>query len=130
MVIARDASAVMEHLTLPDPDREWHQCFTPVDDSLFEGTRNGSSDCYLWVIQFYRHNWWGLLKHLEGLDWPDPYSVQVMIRDEEDHIFGMWMILDGCLKEIPLCRAERVPNSKLITGGVLIRTDAFGDVDA
>ncbi|WP_410871317.1 hypothetical protein [Nocardia sp. A7] len=117
----------MEPLTQPDPDREWHQCFTPVDDSVFEGSCNGSSDCYMWVIQFYRHNWTGLLKHLAGLDWPDPYSVQVLIRDEEDDCFGLWMLLGGKMTEIPLVSTERIPSDQLITGGVLIRPERYAE---
>lgn len=37
----------MESLTQPDPDREWQQCFTPVDDSVFDGTLDGSVDCVI-----------------------------------------------------------------------------------
>ncbi|MFD3596241.1 hypothetical protein ACFWU5_26270 [Nocardia sp. NPDC058640] len=112
---------MMEPLTVPDPDREWHQCFTPVNDSVFEGTLQGVADCYMWVAQFRRFNWWGLLGHLEGLDWPDPFSVQVLIRDEEDDCFGLWMLLGGRMTEIPLAGTERIPSDRLITGGVLIR---------
>ncbi|WP_198654207.1 MULTISPECIES: hypothetical protein [Nocardia] len=125
VVLAREAMEVMEHLTVPAPEREWHQCFTPVDDSVFEGTCNGSSDCYLWVAQFYRRNWTGLLAHLEGLEWPDPHSVQVMIRDEEDDLFGLWMMIDGHLTEIHLARTERLPDPESITGGVLKRVDRY-----
>ncbi|WP_204249079.1 hypothetical protein [Nocardia arizonensis] len=126
IVLARDAGEVMEHLTVPDPEREWYQCFTPVDDSVFEGGCNGSVDCYMWVIQFSRLNWRGLLAHLEGLDWPYPHSVQVLIRDEEDKVFGLWMLAKGRLTEIPLAGTERIPNPDSITGGVLVRVDENG----
>jgi len=116
---------VMAHLTVPDPEREWHQCFTPVDDSVFEGSFKGSSDCYMWVIQFYRPNWRGLLTHLEGLAWPDPYSVQILIRDEEDDLFGLWMMMNGRLTEVQLARTRRSSVPTLITGGVLYRVDRF-----
>ncbi|MFC9967852.1 hypothetical protein ACFVH4_26795 [Nocardia ignorata] len=125
IVVARDGWPVMESLTQPDPDREWQQCFTPIDDSVFEGTLSGSVDCYMWVAQFRRLNWWGLLGYLESLDWPDPYSVQILIRDEEDSCFGLWMIIDGKMTEIPLLGTERIPNDRLITGGVLIRPEKY-----
>jgi hypothetical protein len=67
IVLARNAEAVMEPLTRPEPDREWFQCFTPVDDGVFYGTGSGSREYYMWVIQFWRHNWRNLLSHLESL---------------------------------------------------------------
>ncbi|MFI5752177.1 hypothetical protein ACIBBE_41385 [Streptomyces sp. NPDC051644] len=123
MVLARDAEEVMEPLTRPDPDREWHQCFTRVDDSVFAGTGTGSWECYMWVIQFIRHNWRGLLAHLEALPWPDPHSVQVLVHDEEDDCFGLWMIYDGKLTEVPLPRTTRHLDPKVSVTGMLNRTD-------
>lgn len=127
IVLARDAWPVMESLVSPDPDREWHQCFTSVDDSVFEGSCRGSGDCYMWVAQFPRATWWGLLAYLEGLKWPDPYSVQVLICDEEDDCFGLWMLLGGKMTEIPLGSTERIPSDQLITGGVLIRPEKYAE---
>lgn len=86
-------------------------------------TRRGSSECYAWVIQFYRHNWRNLLARLESLEWPDPYSVQVLIHDEEDACFGLWMIYDGRLAEVPLPRTERKLHPDISVTGVLSRTD-------
>ncbi|MFI9506932.1 hypothetical protein [Nocardia sp. NPDC052566] len=123
IVLARDAEDVMEHLTEPDEARAWHQCFTRVDDSVFAGTYGGSGQCYAWVIQFARKTWGGLLPHLESLDWPRPESVQVLVRDEEDDCFGLWMIYDSKLVEVPLPRTHREEYYDSVTG-VLIRTDA------
>ncbi|MFF3906468.1 hypothetical protein ACFYZJ_10780 [Streptomyces sp. NPDC001848] len=123
IVLARDAEEVMEPLTRPDPQREWHQCFTPVDDSVFAGTRTGSPECYAWVIQFQRHNWRNLLPHLESLPWPAPHSVQILVHDEEDDCFGLWMIYDGRLIEVPLPRTERKIFPDVSVTGVLSRTD-------
>ncbi|MFD8087038.1 hypothetical protein ACFV4F_35710 [Kitasatospora sp. NPDC059722] len=39
---------------------------------------------------------------MESLPWKAPESVQVLIRDEEDDCFGLWMIRDGRLTEIPV----------------------------
>lgn len=122
MVLARDAEEVMDPLTRPDDEREWGQCFTRVDDSVFSGSYGASSECYTWVIQFYRHNWRNLLGHLEALPWPTPHSVQVLVRDQDDDCFGLWMIYDGRLTEVSLPRTEREPFSDTITG-VLSRTD-------
>ena len=122
IVIAKDAEHVMEPLTRPDPDREWHQCFTRVDEDSFSGSV-GSKSCFNWVIQFYRLNWHGLLDHLQSLPWPCPHSVQVLVRDEEDDCFGLWMLYDGRLNEVPLPRTERreFPGNSIT--GVLQRTD-------
>lgn len=121
-VLARGAEGVMEHLTEPDESRAWYQCFTRVDDSVFAGTYRGSGQCYAWVIQFGRNNWRGLLPYLESLPWPHPESVQVLVRDEEDDCFGLWMIYDGKLVEVPLPRTHRQQDSGSVTG-VLMRSD-------
>ncbi|MGH6654492.1 MAG: hypothetical protein ACRDVE_04725 [Actinocrinis sp.] len=122
VVLARAAESVMEPLTVPDGNREWHQCFTPVNDSVFAGRDGGSSECYAWVIQFTRHNWRNLLAHLEALPWPDPCSVQVLVHDEEDACFGLWMIYDGKLVEVTLPRTERKLYPDISVTGVLSRT--------
>ncbi|MFW3474996.1 hypothetical protein ACN24M_27610 [Streptomyces microflavus] len=122
MVLARRAEEVMEPLTRPDENREWRQCFTRVDDGMFDGSSMATDECYVWVVQFIRHNWRGLLSHLESLAWPEPSSVQVLVRDEDDDCFGLWMIYDGKLVEVPLPRTEREPFSASVTG-VLSRTD-------
>ncbi|MFI9106552.1 hypothetical protein ACIGXA_39255 [Streptomyces fildesensis] len=33
--------------------------------------------------------------------------MQVLIHDEEDDCFGLWMIHDGALVEVPLPRTQR-----------------------
>ena len=124
IVIARDAEEIMEPLTRPDDQREWYQCFKPVYERYFD--QRGISEsavCYIWVIQFFRLNWTGLLSHLESLSWPDPTSVQVLIHDEEDDCFGLWMIYDGKLVEVPLPRTVRTPFPKWSVTGVLSRSD-------
>ncbi|MET9888118.1 hypothetical protein ABZZ20_34375 [Streptomyces sp. NPDC006430] len=121
IVLARGAEKVMEPLTRPDEDREWYQSFIPVHEGVFDGSRMPSDDCWTWVIQFGRRNWHGLLGHLESLAWPYPYSVQVLVRDEDDDCFGLWMIYDGKLVEVPLPRTERTPFDSVT--GVLTRLD-------
>ncbi|MFE3003116.1 hypothetical protein ACFXG4_50295 [Nocardia sp. NPDC059246] len=51
IVLGRDAEQLMHHLTVRDDEREWHQCFTPVGDAMFEGTNRATDECYAWVIQ-------------------------------------------------------------------------------
>ncbi|MCZ2526847.1 hypothetical protein [Streptomyces sp. HB2AG] len=112
IVIARGAEEVMRPLTLPDENREWHQCFVPVD---------GGFDA--WIVEFWRLNWHGLLAHLESLPWPDPHSVQVLVHDQDDDCFGLWMMYDGRLVEVPLPRTRREPWPGHSVSGVLSRTD-------
>jgi hypothetical protein len=54
------------------------------------------------VVQFTRLAWTGLLGTLEALPWPDPYSAQILIRDEDDSCFALWMMYDGRLVEVPV----------------------------
>lgn len=122
VVLARGGEQVMEPLTRSDESREWHQCFTRIDDSVFAGTGRGSSECYMWVVQFSRHNWCNLFATLEALAWPDPYAVQVLVRDEEDDCFGLWMIYDGRLTEVALPHTARTEFQSSVTG-VLTRVD-------
>ncbi|MFD5429316.1 hypothetical protein [Streptomyces sp. NPDC127084] len=117
IVLARGAEQVMESLTQPTG------VFTRVHDGMFSGEGMPSDDCYTWVAQFVRKRAWsGLFEELESLPWPDPYSVQVLIRDEDDDCFGLWMLYDGKLSEVPLPRTRRDPFSDTNTG-VLSRID-------
>lgn len=126
IVIAREAEEIMEPLTQPDDNREWYQCFKPVCEGDFNRPNIGySGSCFMWIIQFERMNWRGLLSHLQSLRWPDPYSVQVLVHDEEDDCFGLWMIYDGKLVEVPLPRTVRTPYVNSVTG-VLTRSDRAG----
>lgn len=124
VVIARDAEQIMEPLTRPDSNREWHQCFKPVYGRNFGApSLSNSTACFMWIVEFQRMNWQGLLSHLESLSWPDPASVQILIHDEEDDCFGLWMIYDGKLVEVPLPRTVRTPCTDASVTGVLTRSD-------
>jgi len=119
-VLARWAEEVMEPLTRPDEQRTWQGSFIPIGT----GTMGG------WVVEFERMRpRSGLLKHLESLAWPRPESVQVLIHDEEDDCFGLWMIHDGRLVEVPIPRTRRAYwSGPPVEGfppdpGVLCRTD-------
>ncbi|MFI1186761.1 hypothetical protein [Streptomyces californicus] len=126
IVLAAHADEVMEPLTLPDAARSWRGHFTPLD--LFVGG---------WVIEFNRVGpRAGLLEHLASLPWPHPEQVQVLIHDEEDDCFGLWMIHDGDLIEIPLPRTQRyhdqaAPDEEFAPSpGYLWRTDTGAEVPA
>ncbi|MFB6520054.1 hypothetical protein [Streptomyces sp. NPDC056401] len=89
IVLAPSAVEVMEPLTRPDDSREWGGCF----ERLYQVDG--------WVKEFNRSRS-GLFRCLESLAWPNPASVQVLIHDEEDDCFGLWMIQDGVLTEVQL----------------------------
>ncbi|MFE4356896.1 hypothetical protein [Kitasatospora sp. NPDC056800] len=97
IVLATYADEAMEPLTRQDSP---HWRFKPL--GLFAGG---------WVIEFYglRHRS-GLLRQLESLAWPHPESVQVLIHDEEDDCYGLWMMRDGALTEVPIPGHQRYYN--------------------
>ncbi|WP_455353669.1 hypothetical protein [Streptomyces sp. SYSU K217416] len=126
IVLAPYADEVMEPLTRPDESRSWRGQFEPLD--LFVGG---------WVIEFDRMRpRSGLLRHLESLPWPNPGSVQVLIHDEEDDCFALWMMQDGVLVEVPLPRTRRYYSPAPPTDdyppspGYLWRTDGDSTVPA
>ncbi|MEU0546226.1 hypothetical protein [Micromonospora sp. NPDC005979] len=84
-----------------------------------------------WAAEFtHRRHWAKLLEYLEGVPWPRPETVQVLIHDEEDDCFGLWMLYDGKLLEVPLPRTERYIEPSSGTGDAstdnsyLLRTDS------
>lgn len=102
VVLALDAQEVMEPLTREDEARTWRGRFVPVQSQWIGSFENG------WATEFERmRSRSGLLKHLESLPWPRPESVQVLIHDQDDDCFGLWMIHGGKLVEIRLPRTER-----------------------
>ncbi|WP_331738205.1 hypothetical protein [Embleya sp. NBC_00896] len=123
IVLARDAEAVMEHLTTDEFAQEWggHKFF-PIDNEMFRAMKSGSKLCYMWIIQFTRQNWYGIFEYLQGIEWPDPHSVQVLVRDQDDDCFGLWMIFNGKLTEVTLPATERT-DTDYIEVGCLSRTD-------
>ncbi|WP_199749129.1 hypothetical protein [Amycolatopsis sp. WAC 01376] len=57
------------------------------------------------------------------MPWPDPASLQVLVHDEDDDCFGLWMLYDGELKEVELPRTARRPAPESSVNGTLSRTD-------
>ncbi|GAB4102980.1 hypothetical protein GCM10028790_19990 [Micromonospora taraxaci] len=103
VVLAADAHEVMAPLTQDnDGTRPWHNIFVPIE-SQWAGTFGRG-----WAAEFtHRRHWAKLLEYLEAVPWPRPETVQVLIHDEEDDCFGLWMLYDGKLLEVPLPCTER-----------------------
>ncbi|NEW39040.1 hypothetical protein GV794_24205 [Nocardia cyriacigeorgica] len=124
IVLALGAHEVMEPLTRDDENRSWRGRFVPIESQW------GSSFGIGWATEFDRmRTRTGLFAHLESLHWPHPESVQVLIHDEEDDCFGLWMLHDGKLVEIELPRTRRYHPPAPPTDeyppdpGILLRTD-------
>ena len=129
IVLALGADEVMEPLTRDDGTRTWRGRFVPVESQW------GGSFGIGWATEFERmRSRSGLLRHLESLPWPRPESVQVLIHDQDDDCFGLWMIHDGRLVEVPLPRTERFHQPAPPTEefppypGDLLRTDQDHDL--
>ncbi|MFF8401080.1 hypothetical protein ACF06P_05525 [Streptomyces sp. NPDC015684] len=123
IVLAPYSEEVMEPLTRQDPERSWRGRFEPV-----QGQDGGFG--YGWALEFDKaHGRSGLLADLEALSWPNPLRVQVLIRDQDDDCFGLWMFHDDKLVEVPLPRTERFhepapPTDEFVPSpGILLRTD-------
>ncbi|MFI5534063.1 hypothetical protein ACIA8O_36550 [Kitasatospora sp. NPDC051853] len=98
LVLAQYEDEVMEPLTRPDEARTWSGSFTRIPDWFVGG----------WHLEF--HRWYqrhGVLADLEALPWNRPQCVQVMLHDEEDDCFGLWMFHDGVLVEVPIAGTQR-----------------------
>ncbi|MGC0415543.1 hypothetical protein [Embleya sp. AB8] len=127
IVLARHAEEVMEPLTRPDAGRTWHGHFVPIAGQW--GFDFG------WALEFDKV--WarsGLLEHLESLPWPYPGTVQVLLRDQDDDCFGLWMFRDGKLVEAAIPGTRRFhrpapPDEEFEPSpGMLLRTDQGGDL--
>lgn len=104
VVLALWAQEVMEPLTKEDATRTWAGHFVPIQSQW-----GGGSFGFGWAMEFRKMRARsGLLRHLESLPWPYPESVQVLIHDQDDDCFGLWMIYDGKLVEVPLPGTERI----------------------
>ncbi|WP_404958070.1 hypothetical protein [Streptomyces sp. 147326] len=91
IVLARYEDEVMEPLTRYDETRTWRGRFEQIPGWFVGG----------WYIEFYREGQRrGVLKDLESLPWNSPECVQVMLHDEDDDCFGLWMFRDGALVEV------------------------------
>ncbi|MDT6987362.1 hypothetical protein ACFSUJ_24745 [Streptomyces lusitanus] len=124
VVLALNAHEVMEPLTREDRTRSWQGRFVPIESQW------GRSFGLGWAVEFERmRTRSGLLRHLESLPWPCPNSVQVLIHDQDDDCFGLWMMHDGKLVEVPLPRTQRFhlpapPTDEFPPSpGYLLRTD-------
>jgi hypothetical protein len=102
VVLALYAEDVMEPLTRDDPNRSWRGRFVPIQSQWGASFRVG------WAVEFDRlRSRTGLFAHLESLPWPAQESVQVLMHNQDDDCFGLWMIRDGKLEEVTLPHARR-----------------------
>ncbi|MGR7001945.1 hypothetical protein ACU686_34490 [Yinghuangia aomiensis] len=84
----------MEPLTREDGEHSWRGHFVPIEGQW--GFDFG------WALEFEKMRARkGLLEHLESLPWPRPETLQVLLRDQDDDVFGLWMFQDGKLVETP-----------------------------
>ncbi|MFF8841954.1 hypothetical protein ACF08N_04350 [Streptomyces sp. NPDC015127] len=123
IVLARYEDEVMEPLTRYDEARTWRGRFEQIPDWFVGG----------WYIEFSR---WeqrsGVLRDLESLPWNNPECVQVMLHDEDDDCFGLWMFRDGALVEVAIPGTRRIhtppPSWRADSPdpGVLLRTGQGG----
>ncbi|WP_431951339.1 hypothetical protein [Nocardia lijiangensis] len=127
IVLALDAHDVMDPLTREDESRSWRGRFVPIESQWAGSFGIG------WATEFERMRpRTGLFAHLESLPWPRPESVQVLIHDEEDDCFGLWMLEEGKLVEVALPRARRYHMPAPPTDefppcpGILVRADRIG----
>ncbi|WP_436848765.1 hypothetical protein [Streptomyces asoensis] len=122
IVLARGADEVMEPLAQEDLERTWRGRFMPIAGHW--GYEFG------WALELEKvRARKGLLKHLESLPWPRPETVQVLLRDQDDDCFGLWMFHGDRLVEVPIARTERFhqpapPDEDFEPDpGMLLRTD-------
>ncbi|OKJ51680.1 hypothetical protein [Streptomyces sp. CB02115] len=99
LVLARYEDEVMEPLMRVDETRTWRGCFERIPDWFVGG----------WYLEFFREGQRrGVLADLEALPWNNPECVQVMLHDEDDDCFGLWMFHDGVLAEVSIPRTQRI----------------------
>lgn len=125
IVLAMYEDEAMEPLTRFDEARTWSGRFIPIEDWFTGG----------WAIEFVRwRGRYGVLRDLESLPWNRPQCVQVLLHDEEDDCFALWMFRDGVLVEVGIPGTQRfhapVPEWKKTEPhpGVLLRIDQ-GEVE-
>ncbi|MEU8943021.1 MULTISPECIES: hypothetical protein [Streptomyces] len=66
-----------------------------------------------------------MLRDLESLPWNEPACVQVMLHDEDDDLFGLWMFRGGALAEVEIPGTQRVHTAsplRDVDPGFLVRT--------
>ncbi|MGF0175628.1 hypothetical protein ACQF36_35660 [Streptomyces sp. Marseille-Q5077] len=80
------------------------------------------AECHVVAGTFNHLNAGKLRSKLQELPWKCPHSVQLLLHNENDAVFGMWMLLDGHWLEVSLPRTARHS-----PGGHLQRTDCPDD---
>ncbi|MFD7855262.1 hypothetical protein ACFV6B_13385 [Streptomyces microflavus] len=119
--------SVLQHIISLDPlDAGLHPSgFKRVtgDQQLghWGGTPRGAEG-HILAGTFNHLNTGQLRSTLQQLPWKCPHSVQLLLHNENDALFGMWILLDGHWLEVPIPRTTRRP-----ADGHLHRTDCPDD---
>lgn len=106
VLISADAQeAAMAPLTHRDRGRGLSGAFALItgpdaDRYRVQDGKGPTSD--IWVGTFNHLDRPALLADLEQLPWTCPHTVQVLVRDDQDDCFGLWTLVDGRLREVPL----------------------------
>ncbi|MET7585101.1 hypothetical protein AB0J30_37225 [Streptomyces microflavus] len=86
------------------------------------GRHPRGAECHVLAGTFNHLNTGKLRSTLQQLPWKCPHSVQLLLHNENDALFGMWILLDGHWLEVPIPRTTRRP-----ADGHLHRTDCPDD---
>ncbi|MFG2925582.1 hypothetical protein ACGFYA_29265 [Streptomyces sp. NPDC048305] len=65
------------------------------------------AECHVVAGTFNHLNPEKLRRTLRGLPWKCSHAVQLLLHNENDALFGVWMLLDGGWAEVPLPRTVR-----------------------
>ncbi|WP_392748968.1 hypothetical protein [Streptomyces sp. LN590] len=80
------------------------------------------AECHAVAGTFNRLDTETLRRRLRAAPWKCPHDVQLLLHNENDVLFGLWMLLDGQWAEVQLPRTERAASR-----GQLQRTDCPDD---
>ncbi|MFD7229271.1 hypothetical protein [Streptomyces sp. NPDC059881] len=65
------------------------------------------AECHVVAGTFNHLNAEKLRRTLQALPWRCPHAVQLLLHNENDALFGVWMLLDGDWAEVTLPRTVR-----------------------
>lgn len=89
---------------LPYPwpeDREWPgpHCGTIAEspDTVWPGTK--APECYVWLGVLDTADLDKVREHFAKIPWCRPNAVQLMLMDQEEAFFGLWMFRGGRLRQ-------------------------------
>ncbi|URN11143.1 hypothetical protein LUW77_01590 [Streptomyces radiopugnans] len=114
----------MEHLVeldLPGADDGGFRRVS-ADHPLGHWGGRAGAECHVVAGTFDHLNTVRLRRLLQTVPWKCPHGVQLLLHNENDAIFSLWMLVDERWVEVPLPRTARHPSQ-----GHLRRTDCPDD---